>query len=112
MCACENNHPLTNEYLCLLSLLLCLRAESSPASTSAPAAPMTAQQRQSSVEQLYFGENAELAYARGIELTNGRYAMLGFAAAILVEAATGDGILGQLIDICKWTGLLGERSGF
>lgn len=86
----------------------------SVASTSAPAAstPMSAQQRQSSVEQLYFGETSELAYARGIEITNGRYAMIGFAAAILVEAATGDGILKQVIDICKWSGLLGERSGF
>jgi hypothetical protein len=41
-----------------------------------------------------------------------RYAMLGFAAAILVEAATGNGIIGQVITYLKWSGALGERSGF
>jgi hypothetical protein len=38
--------------------------------------------------------------------------MMGFLAAILVEASNGQGIIGQVIDICKFTGLLGERSGF
>jgi Chlorophyll A-B binding protein len=51
-------------------------------------------------------------YARQVELTNGRWAMLGFLAAIVVEAATGQGIFGQLIMWLKWVGLLGEASGF
>ena len=38
--------------------------------------------------------------------------MLGFLTAILVEAATGQGIIAQLITIFKWSGLLGEKSGF
>ena len=41
-----------------------------------------------------------------------RYAMLGFLTAVLVEASTGEGILGQVLEICKWSGLLGDRSGF
>ncbi len=57
-------------------------------------------------------EMMERAYARGIELTNGRYAMMGFLAAILVEASTGDGILGQVFQYIKMSGLLGENSGF
>lgn len=63
-------------------------------------------------ESMYFGEKGELAYARNIELTNGRWAMLGFLAAILVEASTGQGIIMQCISILKWSGLLGEQSGF
>lgn len=38
--------------------------------------------------------------------------MVGFLAAILVEASTGQGIIAQLISIFKWSGLLGEASGF
>jgi hypothetical protein len=37
--------------------------------------------------------------------------MLGFLAAIAVEAATGQGILGQLVLYGKWSGLLGAESG-
>lgn len=59
-----------------------------------------------------FGQQGELAYARGIELINGRAAMLGFLTAIIVEAATGQGVIGQCISICKWSGLLGDKSGF
>jgi hypothetical protein len=51
-------------------------------------------------------------YARQVEIANGRWAMLGFLAAIVVEAATGQGIFGQLIMWFKWVGLLGEASGF
>ena len=46
------------------------------------------------------------------ELTNGRFAMLGFASAILTEAATGNGIVGQGIVYAKALGLLGPDSGF
>ncbi len=35
----------------------------------------------------------------------------GFLASILVEAATGRGILGQLLMYAKFTGLLGPESG-
>ena len=38
--------------------------------------------------------------------------MLGFASAILIEAATGAGIVGQLEGYAKAAGLLGAQSGF
>lgn len=41
-----------------------------------------------------------------------RWAMLGFASAILIEAFSGDGIVGQLIFYCRFLGLLGDQSGF
>lgn len=74
------------------------------AATAPPASPpppvrMTAAER-------------EAEYARDVELNNGRWAMLGFAAAILGEAATGAGIVGQLEAYAKWAGLLGPNSGF
>ena len=46
-----------------------------------------------------------------IEIENGRWAMLGFSAAILIEAATGGGIFQQLLWYAKFVGLLGENSG-
>lgn len=61
---------------------------------------------------MQFGPNAELAYALNVEITNGRYAMLGFLTAVLVEAATGKGIIMQLIMWFKITGFLGADSGF
>jgi hypothetical protein len=62
-------------------------------------------------EALFQGYEAK--YARATEITNGRWAMVGFLAAILVEAGTGGrGILSQLIMIFKWMGLLGPASGF
>jgi hypothetical protein len=56
--------------------------------------------------------NEGLKYARGVEVTNGRWAMLGFLAALLVEAGTGKGILGQGVSYLKFVGLLGPASGF
>lgn len=56
--------------------------------------------------------NEGLAYARNVEVTNGRWAMLGFLAALLVEAGTGKGILGQGVSYLKFVGLLGPNSGF
>lgn len=38
----------------------------------------------------------KMGFTRFAEIWNGRLAMLGFTAAILVEVATGQGILGQL----------------
>lgn len=51
-------------------------------------------------------------YARQVEITNGRWAMLGFLAGIAVEAATGKGILSQVIYYAKLSNLLGPESGF
>ena len=53
-----------------------------------------------------------LIYARGIEIGNGRWAMIGFLWAIVAEAATGHGIIFQLVDYARMAGLLGEDSGF
>uniref|UniRef100_A0A383W9X3 Uncharacterized protein n=1 Tax=Tetradesmus obliquus TaxID=3088 RepID=A0A383W9X3_TETOB len=81
--------------------------------SSVPAGPsMSLSARNDVVEQVYFNEKAEMAYARQVELTNGRYAMLGFLAAVLVEAATGKGIILQIIMYLKLSGLLGAASGF
>lgn len=38
----------------------------------------------------------------GVELLNGRVAMLGFLAAIVGEWLTGQGIVGQLTLILRW----------
>lgn len=57
-------------------------------------------------------ENEGLAYARDVEVNNGRWAMIGFLSALLVEAGTGKGILGQVISYLKFVGLLGPASGF
>jgi hypothetical protein len=38
----------------------------------------------------------------GVERLNGRVAMLGFAAALVGEAVTGRGILGQLLLMLGW----------
>lgn len=56
--------------------------------------------------------NGEMRYAREVELTNGRWAMMGFLTAVLVEAGTGKGIILQLIMWFKVMGLLGPESGF
>lgn len=57
-------------------------------------------------------QDAQLTYMKEVEMRNGRWAMLGFAAAVLGEAATGYGILPQLIFYFKTSGLLGAESGF
>jgi len=54
----------------------------------------------------------ELKYARGVELSNGRAAMLGFLAGLVMEALTGHGVIGQVVIYLKLAGLLGEKSGF
>lgn len=38
----------------------------------------------------------------GVERLNGRVAMLGFAAALVGEGLTGEGILGQLVLELRW----------
>lgn len=79
----------------------------------APAGPsVSLAARNDIVEQDMFSANAELKYARDIELQNGRAAMLGMLAAVLVEAGTGKGILLQIIMWLKFVGLLGAASGF
>ena len=46
-----------------------------------------------------------------MEVTNGRWAMLGFLTAIIIEAGTGRGILLQLVGYAKALNLLGPASG-
>jgi hypothetical protein len=80
-------------------------AAAAPAmAAAAPAAP--------AVSRAQMAADQEAAYAREVELTNGRWAMLGFASAILIEAATGAGVVGQLEGYAKAAGLLGAQSGF
>ena len=38
----------------------------------------------------------------GVELLNGRVAMIGFMAAVLGEVWTGQGIVGQLNGVLRW----------
>lgn len=65
------------------------------------------------VESLAFmSADADMIYAKSVEMTNGRWAMLGFLAAVLVEAGTGQGIIMQIIMWLKFSGLLGDMSGF
>jgi hypothetical protein len=54
----------------------------------------------------------ERMYAKEVELTNGRWAMLGFAALIITEAQSGLGLIGQLELMLKTVGVLGTQSGF
>lgn len=54
----------------------------------------------------------EIDYAESVELTNGRWAQLGFLTLITVEAFTGNGLVGQMIAYGKLTGILGAESGF
>lgn len=82
-------------------------------SAPAPAGPsVSLAAKQDIVEQTVFTENAEVAYAKQVELNNGRWAMIGFLSAVLVEAATGKGIILQIIMYLKLVGLLGAESGF
>ena len=39
---------------------------------------------------------------RGVELLNGRAAMVGFAAALIGELLTGKGMVGQLLLMLQW----------
>ncbi|GFR51633.1 hypothetical protein Agub_g13989 [Astrephomene gubernaculifera] len=73
------------------------------AATSSRNATLTA-------EELYGLDEGK--YARDVEIANGRAAMLGFLAAVLVEAGSGRGILAQLVLYGKLSGLLGAASGF
>ncbi|EFJ43000.1 hypothetical protein VOLCADRAFT_109992 [Volvox carteri f. nagariensis] len=81
-------------------------AEAADKAPVAPAPPRP----QVSMDELYGLDEGK--YARDVELANGRAAMLGFLAAILVEAGTGQGIIMQIITYLKWSGLLGPMSGF
>ena len=57
-------------------------------------------------------QDAQLAYMKTVELNNARWAMVGFATAVVMEAKTGGGILDQLAMYGKMVGLLGPDSGF
>lgn len=43
------------------------------------------------------------AALEGVELLNGRVAMLGFVAALLGELLTGRGPAGQVLALLRWT---------
>lgn len=86
-------------------------AESEMKSRSAPAGPSMSLAAKADIQEQMFA-SSELSYARDVELTNGRMAMLGFLSAILVEAVTGKGIIMQVIMYLKLSGLLGAESGF
>jgi hypothetical protein len=79
---------------------------------AAAAGPSVSLAAKADITEALFSANSEMAYARSVELSNGRAAMIGFLAAVLVEAASGQGILGQLIIWFKVSGLLGSESGF
>lgn len=64
------------------------------------------------LEEKLFSGSFEAKYARDVEVTNGRAAMIGFLAAVLVEAGTGKGIIMQIIMWFKLSGFLGAASGF
>jgi hypothetical protein len=78
------------------------------AAVEAPAMPAAA----AAAPKRMTAEEREMEYARDVELQNGRWAMVGFATAILVEAATGAGVVGQLETYAKVAGMLGPNSGF
>lgn len=81
--------------------------------TVSPQGPALSLEKRKEIEDmLMFSPDAELAFAQQVELTNGRSAMMGFLAAVLVEAATGKGIIMQIIMWLKLTGFLGAESGF
>lgn len=48
----------------------------------------------------FYSESFERQYALGVEITNGRAAMIGFLVAVLVEAGTGKGIILQVCAVC------------
>jgi hypothetical protein len=84
-------------------------AAPSALAAAADAAPAAAAPAMSTAER---ADAFEREYARSVELTNGRWGMVGFASAILIEAATGAGVVGQLEGYAKAAGLLGAQSGF
>jgi hypothetical protein len=51
-------------------------------------------------------------FLRKVELDNARWAMVGFFAAVLMEARTGGGMIPQFIGYGKLLGILGPDSGF
>jgi len=54
----------------------------------------------------------EEQFLKTVELSNARWAMLGYLAAVLVEAKTGQGPLGQIAQYLVWANVLGPDSGF
>jgi hypothetical protein len=45
-----------------------------------------------------------MAYLKSVELNNARWAMVGFAAAVVIEAKTGLSVFDQLVMWAKMTG--------
>jgi len=65
------------------------------------------------VSPLYTPKMLKLSFhgIQGATLPSGRWAMIGFSAAVLLESITGYGIIGQFIIYGQATGILGEDSG-
>lgn len=56
--------------------------------------------------------DVQSSYLKRVELNNARWAMVGFAVAVVMEAKTGGGMFDQLVMYGKMSGLLGVDSGF
>jgi len=65
-----------------------------------------------SMDDVPLSVSADKEYMLGVEMNNGRWAMIGFALAVAIESATGRGIVGQLVWYAKISGALGPDSGF
>ena len=48
--------------------------------------------------------DGSMAYLKSVELNNARWAMVGFAAAVVIEAKTGLSVFDQLVMWAKMTG--------
>ena len=83
------------------------------AKTGAPAGPTTSlAARADALETAMGSGDASWAYAKAVELDNGRAAMFGFFISVFVESINGQGIIAQVFSIFKAAGLLGPASGF
>ena len=86
---------------------------SAAAKTGATAGPsVSLAARADALETAAGAGDASWAYARAVELDNGRAAMFGFFVSVFVESINGQGIIAQVFSIFKAAGLLGPASGF
>jgi hypothetical protein len=83
------------------------------AKTGTPPGPsMSLAARADALETAASSGDASWAYAKAVELDNGRAAMFGFFISVFIESITGQGIISQCFGIAKASGLLGAASGF
>ncbi|GFH20478.1 uncharacterized protein HaLaN_17606, partial [Haematococcus lacustris] len=76
-------------------------AEGSAAAREMKASSSAEAPKRDVLDELMMSPGSEFRYAQEVEMRNGRWAMIGFLAAILVEAGTGSGIIGQCIMYLK-----------